>query len=286
MMNPVRRRIRFGVALLPFSSLLLLSGCSSSVTAVPAAVAIADQNSSGNWQIGSFQATASGLVASTPIFAGLITFNGATLTGHLRTVALPGTSPCVPSSTIIDVTGTVDAQRKVSFASTDLPGGTLAVSGTLATDGKSIASPSYSVVGGTCGFTQPATPVVNGGLSPVAQFTLPTGSYSGNVTTGDPDNPTVPVTATVTTSNASPDGSMYDLTGKIAFIGNAAQCVVGDEQGTGTVSGSTVTINSANVVTNGVIPSDGSSIILTYGFSSGDCMGATGSGVLYPVTPH
>ena len=79
---------------------------------------------------------------------------------------------------------------------------------------------------------------------------------------------------------------MYDLTGKIAFIGDAAQCVVGDEEGTGTVSGSAVTINSGNVVTNGVIPSDGSSITLNYSFSSGDCMGATGSGVLYPVTEH
>ena len=285
MINPMRKRVRFGVALLPLSSLLLFTGCSSSVSPALIAGAIADQSSTGNWQIGVFQATAAGLVAKTPVFAGILTFNGATISGHLRAVALAGMTPCVPSSSVIDVAGTVDAQRKVSFASTNLPGGTLSVSGLLSEDGKALTSPSYSVAGGMCGFSQPAA-ALGASVSPVALFTLPTGSYSGNVTTGDPENPTVPVTATVTTSNASPDGSMYDLTGRIAFIGNAAQCVVGDEEGTGTVSGSAVTINSGNVVTNGVIPSDGSSITLNYGFTSGDCMGATGSGVLYPVTAH
>ncbi|RXH57367.1 hypothetical protein [Granulicella sibirica] len=285
MMNPMRKRIRFGVAFLPLSSLLLLTGCSSSVSPAPTVAAIADQSSTGNWQIGAFQATATGLVAKTPVFAGILTFDGAEVSGHLRPVALAGMTPCVPSSAVIDVAGTVDAQRRVSFASANLPGGILSVSGTLAEDGKSLTSASYSVAGGTCGFAQPASGLAIS-VSPVALFTLPAGSHSGNVTTGDPESPTVPVTATVTTSNASPDGSMYDLTGKIAFIGNAAQCVVGDEEGTGTVSGSAVTINSGNVVTNGIIPSDGSSITLSYSFNSGDCMGSTGSGVLYPVAAH
>ena len=158
MMNPVRKRVSFGVALLPLSSLLLFTGCSSSLS------------TRSHWPQSSWTRAPRGTGRSEPSRRPLQDSSQRhrslpasspsterTLSGHLRTVALAGMIPCVPSSSVIDIAGTVDAQRKVSFASTNLPGGTLSVSGTLAEDGKSLMSPSYSVAGGTCGFSQPAT---------------------------------------------------------------------------------------------------------------------------------
>jgi hypothetical protein len=246
---------------------LALSGCSSVSSTAPAkntTVALA----SGNWQISSSASQASQL----PSLSGSLATSGNTVTGILHS----NSSSCIASTQAIPVTGSVNSQNTVRLTGSNLNGGTLTVTGTLASDGKSLTNAAYTVSGGSCAFISPAS-------ANAQDFSSITGDYAGSFS--DPDGRVISLTATLTqTPDSDPNGN-FQLSGTGTFPSNpcfSSPVSISNSQVTG--GNFTLTYadpNTGNSVTlNGSFSQDGSTLTVTNWSLTGFCGPDSGTGLL------
>jgi hypothetical protein len=221
----------------------------------------------GNWQFSS-SATAA---AKLPSLSGELSGSANSITGILHS---DSASACIAPTTAIAVTGTT-AQGVTTLTSVNFPNGTLTITGTLATDGKSLSAATYTVSGSTtCAFA--AATATADSFSPI------TGTYTG--TFKDASGPVITISALLSQSPTSdPDGN-FTLTGDATF-GNACfsnNVPVSNTQVTGgnftfTYS-DPVTTNS--VVATGTFSTDGTTLTVSNWTLTGPCGPDSGTGLL------
>lgn len=263
----------------------LLTGCSgtsssgttgSSIT-VPALVA-------GNWQFSSSEAAA----AKLPVISGELSVSTSVSTSARATrdaldasAAITGilhsqsSVACVAPSASFAVSGSVDDKGNVTLSG-PLAGGTLAITGALSGDGKSLTNATYDVSGGTCAFAQPADLTAQS-YAPIS------GTYAGNFT--DSDGIVANVTANLTQSpDANGDGN-YTLSGTAGLPNNpcfsSSTLTVSNTQ----VTGNTFTFSFTDPVTNasvtalGTFPYSATTLTVT-SWTLTNCSTDTGTGTM------
>ncbi len=115
------------------------------------------------------------------------------------------------------MTGSADAQNRVTLMGTGVAGGTLVLTGVLAADGKSISNTTYTVNGGSCAFVKPADATSQA-------YADISGTYTGSFT--DPDGDVIPVSASLT-QNTTPDvNGNFQMSGTGTFGGGNNPCFV------------------------------------------------------------
>lgn len=256
--------------LLPFS----LLGCSSSMK--QPASNTTPQSVGGNWELTSSAPQAAAL----PRLAGSFSGNTSAITGLFHTTA---TGACITPQTIVSVSGKADSNRHLTLTSAPFGNGSvLTVTGTLATDGRSISDGSYNVAGGSCAFSAPegrsATPMI------AARYQTISGSYTGSFV--DTDGDSLPVTATLTQTTQPDAKGVFHLTGNATFPGNPCLTapVVTDSTVTGSSLSATYSEQQAGqantVVASGTFNQDASVLTITNWTFSGECGADSGTGVL------
>ena len=244
---------------------LLLAGCATGTVRGPNGSPLPDIQT-GNWQVSSSAAAAVHL----PSISGSLQGSAAALTGTFHSKS---SAACIAPSAAFAVTGQADNTGLVTLSG-PLAGGTLTVSGTLSSDGKSLTNATYNVAGGTCAFVAPAVAQ--------AQVYMPiSGSYTGTYRDGDGQVATVQATLTQTT-DANGDGN-YALTGT-ATPNNPCFAASVPVSAT-TVSGGNFTFtytdsNNNSVTATGLFSSDASTLTVTGWTSSGSCGSDTGTGTM------
>lgn len=221
----------------------------------------------GNWQISS--ATAK---VALPSVSGQLTATGTGLTGVLH--ANTATN-CVTAQDPIGVTGTTDANRKVTLTG-QVAGGKLLVTGTLRADGRSLSDATYTVDGGQCGFVEPA-------LATVQNYSSVTGSYSGSFF--DPDGRVITITANLTQSPDGDSDGNFQLNGTASLGQNGcfgSQVNVVNSQVTGGTFTLTYADGAANdsVTATGTFSTDGKTLNVTKWTLTGACGPDAGTGLL------
>jgi hypothetical protein len=243
-----------------------LAGCSNSLTPT---VATNTVSVTGNWQF----ASAAVAAAKLPALSGELTGNATSMTGILHTNSA---SACVAPTTPIDITGATDATGITTLTSVDFPNGKLTITGTMASDGKSLTDTSYTVTGGSCAFAMPANATAQD-FSPV------TGTYTGGFS--DSDGHLLNVTAALSQSPTSDANGNFTLSGTGTFPSNPcfnSPVSVSNTQVTGgnfqlTYADATTT-NS--VTATGTFSSDGTTLTVTNWILTGPCGPDTGTGLL------
>jgi hypothetical protein len=225
----------------------------------------------GNWQVSSSTMGValpklSGALVGTPASG------GTTLTGVLHADATTG---CATASDAIAMTGSIDASGATTMMGA-VAGGTLTISGTLATDGRSIEDATYNVTGGSCAFAQAASATMQN-YSPV------TGSYTGSFT--DPGGTVIDVTASLTQAPSGDTDGNFELSGTGNFGSNpcfTSPVTVVNSQ----VTGGSFILTYADSVTGNVVSAagtfsqDGKTLTVTQWTLSGPCGADTGTGTL------
>ena len=255
----------------------LLSGCASAnMPGTPLATNSYAQVS-GNWQFNSSSPPASRLSS----LGGSLSVNGSAVTGTLHALAASG--QCLQASAAVPVTGSIDASGRLTL-SAPLSGGTLAIAGTLADDRRSLLTPTYTVIGGSCAF--PAASPVSARDTPVVtaqQFQPVTGTYTGTLTTTDGE--TFALSSTLTqTSQPDADG-VYHVTGSASSPGNA--CVPASLPATAsTLDGGSLSTTYTDATTGTSITgtattsADASTLTVSSWTINSTCGSGTGSGLL------
>ncbi len=256
---------RFFYGVLSITACVSLVGCSVSVLPAPVASAVAV---SGNWQIASADASAVRL----PVLTGELSGSGGAIKGvvHSRT-----NSDCIAPTTAVELTGSATAASAVTLSGS-LAGGTLKITGTLAPDGRSIGSATYTVVGGTCAFAAPAVAVANA-YSPIA------GSYTGGFS--DTNGHVISIAATLTQSPASDPSGNFQLSGTATFPNNPcfnSPVTIANSQVTGGSFSLTYTdaVTTNSVTASGTFSTDGLTLTATNWALTGPCGPDSGAGTL------
>jgi hypothetical protein len=223
----------------------------------------------GNWQIKSSAAVASRLAA----LSGELTGSSAAITGILHADA---TTSCVAPTSAIEVSGAADVHNLVTLTGANVAGGTLTITGTLSSDGKSLTNANYTVAGGTCAFTAAAA-------STMVAYSSITGTYAGSF--ADPDGNVISITANLTQTPDSDTTGNFQLSGTGTFPNNpcfSSPVSISASQVTGGSFNLTytdmTTQNSVNA--SGTFSTDGTTLTVTNWTLTGSCGPDMGSGLL------
>lgn len=215
----------------------LLSGCA--VTNVTAPGSALPAVATGNWQFSSSGVPAAHLSS----LAGELSGKADALSGILHA---GGTSSCMKPGAVIEVSGSATAKGAVSLTG-PVAGGTLAIAGTLAADGKSLTDATYTVTGGTCAFARPA-------IATAQAYTPINGTYSGVFSDGD--GPVITVTAHLQQSDLSDTSGNFTLNGTGSFGQNP--CFTSPVQVSNTqVTGGNFTMTYADSTTGNAVTASG-----------------------------
>lgn len=258
------------------------SNSTTTTTTIPAATPVVTAKSfaavTGNWKL-SFPGT------RLKALSGSLVVDGASVTGVLH----PISSSCAADTNVIPVVGTIastsTADTLTLSSTTAFENGAVAVTGTIAADGRSLSDPTLAVTGGSC----VAAPAVTGAALPrgaaanVAQQYQPiSGTYAGSFS--DPDGQVLPLTATLTQTSSADANGTFHLTGNATFANNPCinTPVVTDSTVTGdTLSATYTDANTGNSVTaSGTFSIDAATLTITNWTISGSCGRDAGTGVL------
>ncbi len=241
---------------------ILLSGCA--VTTTRATNTALPAMATGNWQFTS-SATPAVRLAS---LSGELSGNANAISGILHSQSA---SSCVTPGTAIEVSGSATSAGAVTLTG-PVAGGTLTVTGNLATDGKSLTDAAYNVAGGTCAFAKPATATAQA-------YTPINGTYAG--TFSDTDGPVVTVTAQLQQSDLSNTTGNFTMNGSGSFGQNP--CFTSPVQVSGTqVTGGSFTMTYADsttgnsVTASGTFSPDATTLTVTSWQLTGSCGPDTG----------
>ncbi len=265
------------LAAMAFAGLVagLLAGCgtgnSPAMSALPAD-AFAD--ATGNWQF------TTGAATPLSTLAGSLSVSGATVTGVLHPVA----ATCAASADLLQVAGTIDASGLLTMTSTDLAGGRLSISGTLAADRHSLTNPSITITGGACATPadRPGSLVAHAASAASAQQYQPlTGNYTGSFV--DSSGTALAVSATLSQPTTPDANGVYHLTGTATFPNTPCLTtpVITDSTVTGDTIQATYTDSQTGgtVVATGTFSSDAQTLTISSWTLSG-CDIDTGTGTL------
>ncbi len=239
----------------------LLSGCATGILPTSSsATANSYTTISGNWQFSSSAAVAARLSSlGGSLSASNLTSGGATVTGILHPLNVA--NQCLATTSFLAVTGSIDESGHLTL-SAPLSGGTLTLSGTVASDRKSLSSPTYTISGGACA-SPPAAAViaravsVRDGVAPVTaqQYQPVSGTYSGTLTTAE--GQTFPLTSTLTQTSQPDANGVYHVQGTTASPGNT--CVPTSLSATAsTIDGGSISTTFTDPVTSTSITGTGS----------------------------
>ncbi len=251
------------------SLLLACVGCNQVVISPSGASTTSPVSVAGNWQVSSSDPVA----AMLPSLSGALAGGGSSITGIVHS---DSSAACIAPSVGIALTGSADAANHVTLTGVNLAGGMLTLSGTLATDGRSMANVTYKVSGGTCAFAAAANATAQ-------SFSSITGNYTG--TFSDPDGQVLTITAMLTQTPASDTSGNFQLSGTGTLGTNpcfSSPATISNSQVTG--GSFTLTYNDpslANSVTaSGTFSTDGSTLTVTNWSLTGACGADTGNGLL------
>ena len=222
----------------------------------------------GNWQFSSASPSAARLSA----VSGELSGSGATITGLLHS---DSASACVAPSTVIEVRGAADSHNVVTLTGA-LAGGTLTITGTEASDGKSLTGATYNVAGGSCAFATPADVIA-------LVYTPINGNFAG--TFADASGPVISITAALAQTPASDTSGNYQLSGSATFADVScfsSPLPISNTQ----VSGGSFTLTYADpqlgnsVTASGTFSADGTTLNVANWSSTGTCGADNGTGAL------
>jgi hypothetical protein len=160
---------------------------------------------------------------------------------------------------------------------TNVAGGILTISGTLAANGKSFSNATYNVAGGSCAFAAAVTGATAQDYTPI------TGNYTGNFS--DPNGQVLMVAASLTQSPSSDANGNFTLTGTGTFPSNPcfnSPVTVSNTQ----VTGGSFTFTDADATTqnsvtaSGTFSTDGTTLTVTNWTLTGPCGPDSGTGLL------
>ena len=222
---------------------------------------------SGNWQVSS----STGGVPL-PKMSGALNSLPAGLTGVLHADAATG---CSTMTDPITVSGNTDS-KGVTTLTGPVAGGTLTITGALASDGRSLTNATVNVAGGQCAFATAAQAAVQ-------NFSSVTGSYVG--TFSDAKGPVMNVTASLSQSPDGDSNGNFTLSGTGSFGTNAcfvSPVPVVNSQVSGGAFTLTYTDNTKgnSVTATGTFSSDGTTLTVTNWSLTGPCGADTGTGTL------
>ncbi len=239
----------------------LLSGCATGILPTSSyATANSYTTLSGNWQFSSSAAAAARLSSLGGILsASNLTSGGATVTGILHPLNVA--NQCLATTSSIAVTGSVDESGHLTL-SAPLSGGTLTLSGAVASDRKSLSTPTYTISGGACASPAAAaasarTVSVRDSVAPVTaqQYQPVSGTYSGTLTTAE--GQTFPLTSTLSQTSQPDSNGVYHVQGTAASPGNT--CVPTSLSATAsTIDGGSISTTFTDPVTSTSITGTGS----------------------------
>lgn len=246
----------------PLLSLPLLAGCA--VNSTIAASSPLPALAKGNWQFSSADNSAAHL----PSLSGELSGTSASISGLLHSQSL---SACVVPGTTLEVSGAADATGAIKLTG-PVANGILTITGTLASDGKSISNATYTVTGGTCAFVKPA-------VATAQAYTPINGTYTG--TFSDADGPVITISAQLQQSDLSNTSGNFTLNGSGTFGQNP--CFTSPVQVSGTqVTGGSFTMTYADsttgnqVTASGTFSPDATTLTVTSWQLSGSCGPDTG----------
>lgn len=284
--------------------LSLLGGCSSTASPISTPAAVPASNTIQNSSTTTIPPPSSTPVVTAKSFAAVtgnwkFTFPGTSLGALGGSLVVDGTgvmgvlhpisSSCAARTDPIPVVGTIastsTADTLTLNSTTAFGNGAVAVTGTIAADGRSLSDPTLTVTGGSCA----AAPAVAGAASPrrvspnVAQQYQPiSGTYAGSFS--DPDGQVLPLTATLTQTTSADANGTFHLTGNATFTNNPCvnTPVVTDSTVTGdTLSATYTDANTGNSVTaSGTFSTDAKTLTITNWTLSGSCGTDSGTGAL------
>lgn len=240
---------------------LLLSGCSDAGTTTTS-TAVPSNLVRGNWQVSSTDSS-SGVL---PAISGSLSASSDKLVGTFHPM---GASACLPANSSFALTGAADEHNNITLTG-PVAGGTLTVTGALASDGRSLTSASYNIVGGSCAFAQKAAAMAQA-FSPVS------GNYAGSF--ADADGQVAQVTATFSQSPAADADGNFTLSGTATVSNNPCfpgPVPISNTQVTGGTFTFTYGANGNSVTAQGTFSQDASTLSVTSWTSSGACGADTG----------
>ncbi len=246
-----------------------LTGCGSALaptTTTSAAISV-----TGNWQLASAAASATKLAA----ISGELTGTSSSITGILHADASDASNACIAANAPFEVSGSANKANLVTLTGA-LANGKITITGTLAADGQSLVSPTYTVTGGTCAFAAPAAATAH-------FYSSISGNYAGSFS--DPNGQVISITAALTQTPTSDTDGNFQLSGTGTMPNNPCfptTVSVSNSQVTGgsfnlTYTDAT-TQNSVNAL--GTFSTDGSTLTVTQWTLSGPCGSDTGTGLL------
>ena len=258
---------RFFLATATILVAVSLNGCSGLLSLIPTL----SPNTipvTGNWQVASSSTTATHLSA----ISGELTGNSGAMKGIFHA---DSATACVSPSTSFDIAGSANAQNVVTLSGA-VAGGTLTLSGTLATDGKSLTNATYNVTGGSCAFTAPVTAMAQSYASIAGNYT---GSFS------DPGGNVINITAQLSQTPASDTDGNFQLSGTGTFPSNPcfnSPVTIANSQVTGGSFTLTYTdsVTTNSVTASGTFSTDGTTLTVTNWTLSGPCGPDSGAGLL------
>ncbi len=249
---------------LPMS--LMLVGCSNlQSTSLPGSAVSA----TGNWQLSSSAVGA----AKLPAFSGELSGSSTALNGIFHSNS---SAACVSPNSSFPLNGSANGANLVTLSG-PVAGGTLTLTGTLATDGKSLLNVSYNVSGGLCAFSSAA-------VAKAQKYASITGTFAGSFfDASSSTTPVLSITSQLTQSPASNTDGNYTLTGSGTLPNNpcftSPTAVVSSQ-----VSGASFTftytdaVTTNSVVVSGNFSTDGTLLSVTNWTLSGPCGPDTGTG--------
>lgn len=248
---------------------------------------------SGNWQFSSSAATRLSSVGGSLVVGSLATDGTTPVTGMLHPLS-NASGQCLDTSTALAVSGAIDPSSHLTLTA-PVSGGTLTMSGTLATDRRSLIAPAYNITGGAC--ASPASPAVftpaPGSLAVTVHDSLPpvtaqqyqpvTGTYTGTLTTID--GQTFPLTSTLTMTSQPDASGIYHVQGTASSPGNT--CVPTSLSATAsTIDGGSISttytdsLTGATITGTGFTSPDGVTITISNWAITSVCGQDTGTGIL------
>lgn len=244
-----------------------LLGCSGALS--PQAANLQAITVAGNWQISSPAVNSNRLGG----ISGELTGSSASMIGIFHTIT---TGACIAPSDSFAVSGSADANRKVTLSSLAFHGGTLVINGMLSADGSSFSSATVNVIGGTCAFTAVAAAVAQ-------SYSSISGAYAG--TFADSDGQVISINANLTQTPVSDSSGNFQLSGNAIFPNNPCFSSPVNISASRVSGGSfdltyADTTTSNNVEALGTFSIDGKTLNVTQWKLSGPCGSDTGTGLI------
>lgn len=258
--------ILYSAALLVLAAAFLLTGCSESYSgSLTTSQAV---QLTGNWQLASTSPTASKLPALSGEISG--TSQNATALFHSDSA-----TACAAPSVVASLAGGTNASGLMSLGGS-YAGGTLVITGTPSADGKSLTNATYSVNGGTCGFTSSAAAPAS-----ADEVATVSGTYNGTFT--DVYNNQIPVSTVL--SQTAPDANGNFVLSGYANVPNNGGCFDSPTNvQTAQVTGQQFNViytdpNTGNsLTTSGTVSLDAQTLTIGSWTITGPCAGENGTG--------